>query len=65
VVVEPENGAALAEAARALAHDRDAARELGEAGRRVAAEYARSRQVERLEQVLYEVAAGGPVGATA
>jgi glycosyltransferase involved in cell wall biosynthesis len=62
VVVEPENGAALADAARALANDPDAARDHGAAGRRVAAEHARSRQVQRLEEVLFEVAAGGRAG---
>ncbi|MEA2272789.1 MAG: hypothetical protein QOI98_1497 [Solirubrobacteraceae bacterium] len=60
VVVEPENGAALADAARSLARDPDSARALGQAGRREATVHVRSRQVERLEQVLLEVAAGAP-----
>ncbi len=52
VVVEPENGAALAKAVRALADDRDWARSLGAAGRRAAAMHARSRQIERLDEIL-------------
>jgi colanic acid biosynthesis glycosyl transferase WcaI len=57
LVVEPEDGAALAEAVRHLAGHRDTARSLGLAGRRAARDYARSRQVERLEAVLSEASA--------
>jgi glycosyltransferase involved in cell wall biosynthesis len=52
VVVAPEDGEALASAIRGLAADRTRARALGEAGRAAAAWHARSRMIERLEEVL-------------
>lgn len=52
LVIAPEDGAALAEAVRSLARDRDLASRLGCAGRRAAPEYARSHQVRRLEEIL-------------
>lgn len=55
LVVAPEDGPGLVDAVRALAADRDRARRLGEAGRRAAGSFARSRQVERLEALLREV----------
>lgn len=52
LVVPPEDGAAMAEAVRALAADPIHARELGAAGRRAARPLARSRQLDRLERIL-------------
>jgi glycosyltransferase involved in cell wall biosynthesis len=57
VVVPPEDGAALAAAAEALARDPDRASRLGAAGRRAAPAHSRSRQLDRLVEVL-ERAAG-------
>lgn len=56
MVVEPEDGAALAEAVRALARDPARASEMGAAGRRAAAPMARSQQLDRLEDVLLRAA---------
>jgi glycosyltransferase involved in cell wall biosynthesis len=52
LVVPPEDGSGLAAAVRSLSSDPDLAARLAAAGRRAAPEYARSRQVERLEQTL-------------
>jgi glycosyltransferase involved in cell wall biosynthesis len=57
VRVDPEDDAALAEAILELAGDRKRARALGEAGRLAARQHTRSRQLERLEDVLREAAA--------
>lgn len=61
VVVPPEDGSALADAVRALAANRERASALGAAGRRAAGEHARSRQIERLAEILNSavVAQGG------
>lgn len=56
VVVPPENGKALADAIRDLASDPDRARQLGVAGRRAAGEHARSRQLDRLTEILSRAA---------
>jgi glycosyltransferase involved in cell wall biosynthesis len=56
VVIPPEDGAALAAVARELAGDRAMTIRLGAAGRAVAGDYARSRQAERLCQLLERVA---------
>ncbi len=58
LVIPPEDGDALAAAVRELAASPEHAARLGEAGRLAAAGYARSTQVERLEQVLGAAAAG-------
>lgn len=50
--VAPEDGAGLADAVRRLAGDPVLAARLGAAGRAAAGAYARSRQVERLEEIL-------------
>lgn len=50
--VAPEDGAQLAGAVRRLLHDRQLGVRMGEAGKRAAPGYARSRQVEMLEQIL-------------
>ena len=60
VVVPPEDGYALAAAAQGLAADPGRARALGAAGRRAAPEFARSRQFERLAQVLCAAAERRP-----
>lgn len=54
--VDPESGPQLAQAIRRLMGDRALAERLGGAGKRAAAAYARSRQVDRLEEVLLEAA---------
>lgn len=64
IVVPPEDGAALAAAIRELAADPDRARRLGEAGARAAQELTRSRQVERLEEVLSAAAGRSAVRPT-
>lgn len=56
VVVPPEGGPELAEAVCALRDDSEHARELGQAGRRAARGFARSRQLELLEDVLTRAA---------
>jgi glycosyltransferase involved in cell wall biosynthesis len=56
--VAPENGQQLARAVRTLMGDRGLAERLGVAGKRAAAGYARSRQVDRLEQVLLDAVDG-------
>lgn len=56
LAIGPEDGAALAEAVRALARDPDRAAALGEAGRRAARAHARSRQIEVLEELLIDAA---------
>ena len=56
IAIPPEDGAALADAVRALARDSHRAAALGEAGRRAGREHARSRQIERLERVLTDAA---------
>lgn len=58
LVVAPEDGDALAQAVRRLMGDVEARHAMGAAGRRAAAQLARSRQVARLEEVL--AAAAGP-----
>jgi colanic acid biosynthesis glycosyl transferase WcaI len=58
VVVPPEDGTALAGAVRALASDPERARSMGVAGRSAARDYARSRQVGRLANLLESAAAG-------
>jgi glycosyltransferase involved in cell wall biosynthesis len=57
VAIEPEDGEALAAVVRELSGDRARSQRLGEEGRRVAHDHARSRQVARLERVLAEAAA--------
>lgn len=59
VSVPPEDGDALAQAVRHLASRPDHARDLGRAGRRAARDLRRSRQLKRLEAILYD-AAGRP-----
>lgn len=54
IVIEPEDGPALAAAIQTLAADRSSAVRMGQAGRAVIGEHARSRQIERLEQTLLE-----------
>jgi glycosyltransferase involved in cell wall biosynthesis len=56
LVVGPEDGVALAEAVRTLAGDRQLAQTLGTRGRRAAPAFARSRQLERLEEILESAA---------
>lgn len=60
VVVPPEDGAALAGAVRRLAADRETTRSLGQRGRSQAGTYARSRQIDRLEEILIQ--ASVPLG---
>ena len=57
MVVAPEDGEALAGAARRLLADPAARRAMGAAGRRAAAPYARSRQIEKLDRLLRLAAA--------
>jgi glycosyltransferase involved in cell wall biosynthesis len=57
LVVGPENGRELADAAERLARDSTLARELGERGRAAAAGFTRSRQAARLERVLRDAVA--------
>lgn len=52
--VAPEDGPQLAAAIRRLIADRALCERMGAAGKRASASYARSRQVERLEEVLLE-----------
>jgi glycosyltransferase involved in cell wall biosynthesis len=59
VVVPPEDGAALEAVVRELSRDRALARRLGAAGRAAATGLRRSRQMERLEEVLAEAAGAG------
>jgi colanic acid biosynthesis glycosyl transferase WcaI len=56
VVVAPEDGAALAAAVRELVANPERARALGAAGRRAAPQYARSRQLDRLTDILHAAA---------
>jgi glycosyltransferase involved in cell wall biosynthesis len=56
VAVAPEDGASLAQVIRRLAGDPQYAARLGAAGRVAARDLARSRQVDRLEQVLLQAA---------
>lgn len=58
IEVAPEDGAGLARAVRALMTDRHSAHRMGAAGKAAAAAYARSRQVDRLAEVLREAAGG-------
>lgn len=55
VAVGPEDGPGLAAAIRRLREDPDAARAMGAAGREAARDLVRSRQVERLEDILLSV----------
>jgi glycosyltransferase involved in cell wall biosynthesis len=57
LVVDPEDGPALAAAIRQLGADDEQCETMGAAGRRAAAALTRSRQVERLEAVLVEAGA--------
>ena len=57
VAIQPEDGAALAEAVRELIHNPQRAAALGDGGRRAARDHARSRQIARLEQILADAAA--------
>ena len=52
--VAPEDGMQLAQAVRTLMADRGLTQRLGDAGKHAASAYARSRQVDRLEQILLE-----------
>ena len=54
--VGPEDGDGLARAVRTLMDDPATAQRLGAAGKAAASEYARSRQVDRLDELLREVA---------
>jgi glycosyltransferase involved in cell wall biosynthesis len=54
--IGPEDGEGLARAVRALMADPRSARRMGAAGKAAAAEYARSRQVDRLDDVLRQAA---------
>ncbi|MCA1587127.1 MAG: glycosyltransferase family 4 protein [Chloroflexi bacterium] len=58
VELAPEDGAGLARAVRALIADPAAACRMGCAGKAAAGRYARSRQVDRLDDVLRAAAAG-------
>lgn len=60
LVVSPEDGDALAAAIMRLAEAPPLAHRLGAAGRRVAPEHVRSRQVQRLEQILRGAVSGRP-----
>jgi glycosyltransferase involved in cell wall biosynthesis len=62
MVVEPNNPAALAEAIRVLARDRELAERYGRAGRATAAAHARSGQLELLDGLLRGVAGAAPRG---
>lgn len=54
IEVPPEDGAALADAVRALAGEPARARAMGAAGRAAAHDYLRSRQLDLLERILVE-----------
>jgi glycosyltransferase involved in cell wall biosynthesis len=56
--VAPEGGPQLAAAVRTLMGDRELSERLGAAGKRAAGSYARSRQVDRLEEVLLQASHG-------
>jgi glycosyltransferase involved in cell wall biosynthesis len=58
VVVEPEDGASLAQAVRRFLADPAALAQQGNAGREAARDLARSRQVDKLERVLINAARG-------
>jgi colanic acid biosynthesis glycosyl transferase WcaI len=58
IEVGPEDGPGLARAVRALVSDPAAARRMGAAGKAAAAQYARSRQIDRLDEILRQAAAG-------
>jgi glycosyltransferase involved in cell wall biosynthesis len=58
VAVPPEDGPALAAAIRAIMDDPVRAAAMGRAGRQVARNLVRSRQIERLESILTDVAKG-------
>ena len=60
LTVEPEDAGGLAAAIRVLAADRARAVAMGEAGRRAVPEHTRSRQVDRLEELLLRAAGEGP-----
>jgi glycosyltransferase involved in cell wall biosynthesis len=55
--VGPEDGAGLARAVRALMDDPAAARRMGAAGKAAAVQYARSRQIDALDEILRRAAA--------
>jgi glycosyltransferase involved in cell wall biosynthesis len=57
LTIAPEDGAALADAVRALRANPARVAQLGAAGREAAPQYARSHQVARLEAILAEAAA--------
>jgi glycosyltransferase involved in cell wall biosynthesis len=59
LVVPPEDGGALADAVRTLAANPERVQALGLAGRRAGAENARSRQLQRLDQILSNAAGVG------
>jgi glycosyltransferase involved in cell wall biosynthesis len=56
--VAPESGPQLAGAIRTLMGDRELSERLGAAGKQAAASYARSRQVDQLEEVLLQASHG-------
>ena len=58
LAIPPENGRALAAAIRRIIDDPAAAAEMGRAGREAAQNLVRSRQIQRLESILTEVAGG-------
>lgn len=60
VVVDPENGHQLAQAAQRLSNDRELADRLGEAGKRSCSEFARFAQAVRLRTLLESVVSGSP-----
>ncbi len=60
VVIGPEDGAALAAAARQLAADRILAERLGAAGKAAAAQHARSQQAKRLCELLESAVSARP-----
>ncbi|HET9101803.1 MAG TPA: glycosyltransferase, partial [Solirubrobacteraceae bacterium] len=56
LAIEPQDGAALAQAARLLAGDREYAMRLGAAGKAAAGAFARSAQAARLLELLESIA---------
>ena len=58
VAVPPEDGPALAAAIRGIMDDPARAAAMGRAGRQAARNLVRSRQIERLESILTDVAKG-------
>jgi glycosyltransferase involved in cell wall biosynthesis len=60
LTIPPEDGPALSEAVRALARDPQRASAMAASGRAAAADHVRSRQLERIDQILRTAANGRP-----